>query len=41
MIDYVAAEGYEVKWKEYTATDLVKNENLCDTNPFEKSKLED
>ena len=41
MIDYVAAEGYEVKWKEYTAIDLVKNKNLCDTNPFEKSKLED
>lgn len=27
MIDYVAAEGYEVKWEEYTAIDLVKNEN--------------
>lgn len=28
MIDYVAAEGYEVKWKEYTAIDLIKNEKL-------------
>jgi ABC-type Na+ transport system ATPase subunit NatA len=27
MIDYVAAEGYEVKWKEYTAIDLIKHEN--------------
>ena len=40
MIDY-AAEGYEVKWKEYTAIDLVKHENICYTIPFEQSKLED
>lgn len=41
MIDYAAENGYEVKWKEYTAIDLVKNENISDTIPFEKSKLED
>lgn len=39
MIDYVAAEGYVVKWEEYTAIDLVKNENLCDTNTFGNSKF--
>lgn len=39
IIDYVAAEGYEVKWKEYTAIDLIKHENLCDTNPFGNSKF--
>lgn len=40
MIDYVKEKGYEVKWKEYTAIDLVKNENISDTIPFEKSKDE-
>jgi hypothetical protein len=41
VIDYAAENGYEVKWKEYTAIDLVKNENICYTIPFEQSKLED
>lgn len=41
VIDYAAENGYEVKWKAYTAIDLVKNENICHTIPFEKSKLED
>lgn len=40
-IEEADQKGYEVVWKEYTAIDLVKNKNLCDTNPFEKSKLED
>lgn len=41
MIDYAAENGYEIKWKEYTAIDLVENENISDIIPFEKSKLED
>lgn len=25
MIDYAKEKGYEIKWKEYTAIDLIKN----------------
>lgn len=39
MIDYAAAEGYEIKWDSYKAIDLIKNDNLCDTNPFENTKF--
>lgn len=39
MIDYAAEEGYEIKWDSYKAIDLIKNDNLCDTNPFENTKF--
>ena len=39
MIDYAAEEGYEIKWDGYKAIDLIKNDNFCDTNPFENSKF--
>lgn len=39
MIDYAAEEGYEIKWDSYKAIDLIKKDNLCDTNPFENTKF--
>ena len=39
MIDYAAEEGYEIKWDGYKAIDLIKKENLCDTNPFNDSRF--